>query len=81
MFKIKTKSKPAPDETAKKLEQALSTWRLVSEFFADRGPLEIRPGERLEDLIARSLGVTRAAFDDTCRFARSIAAGRVIPRD
>jgi len=63
------------DESVRKLETCLLMLKITSEFFPG---CQIRQGERLEDVAARSLGITREAFDQTFLYLRSIGAGRVI---
>ncbi len=78
MFKKRAQKLAAEIES---LEKALATWRLLSDFFAeDLGPIKMKEGENIRDTIARCLGITRAAFDETHRLLRSINAGRVISR-
>jgi predicted Zn-dependent protease len=76
MFKIKTQNSPTPpDESVRRLEKSLLILRVTADFFPG---IQIRPGERIEDAAARSIGITREAFDQTFRWLRSIEAGRVI---
>jgi hypothetical protein len=74
---IKKNTAPA-DEQLRQLQSAIVTWKVLQEFFADLGPIQLRKGESIQDCIARCLGITRAALDDTQRLMRSMAAGRVL---
>jgi len=76
MFELKNQKPQAPtDEAVRKLETSLRVLKVTAEFFPG---CQIRQGERLEDVAARSIGITREAFDLTFLYLRSIGAGRVI---
>ena len=76
MFKLK--KKVTPNQQIQKMETALRTMRVISDFF---GPTtEVREGESPEELIARCLGITLPAYKETIRLFQSIVAGRVIPK-
>ncbi len=75
MFKLKKKRRPAPNESILQLVNAVKVTR---EFFPDAKQLDA--AEHLDDIAARELGITREAFNETCRYIRSLGAGRVIPR-
>jgi hypothetical protein len=76
--KQQTHQDPSTAERVRKLESGIQLLNVTAEFFPG---CKINEGERLEDLAARSIGITREAFDETFRYLRSIAAGRVIPRE
>ena len=76
MFKFKKQKPPASShEALRRFENTLRMLKVTSEFFPG---CQIRQGEKLEDVAARSIGITREAFDQTFRWLRSIEAGRVI---
>ncbi len=77
---FKTKKQPSSNEEVQKLEAALITMKVTAEFFKDLGDIRMREGEEVRDMIARCLGITREAFEETHRYLRSVAARRVIAK-
>jgi hypothetical protein len=75
MFKAKKKSHPKLSDADRQL---VTAYVHTHQFFSGAALPE---GERLEEMAARQIGVTLEAFRETLRYLRSLADGRVIPRE